>query len=812
MKKLLTVIISVFGTTLSAQDFLGIQSSNYAGVLGVYSNAANIVDSRYVVDVSLLGFNTAVDNNYLAVKKETLKFKITTNPLNVQFRDSSWKKRNAGTGTIFGDNFTRKDNGKDKAGYMSSRVVLPSFMISLNQKNAIAFNWSFRNYINIDGISQALADLAFNDFSIPSLFDRPLRNKNLSMQQMAWMEYGLTYARVLKMEGRHFVKAGLTAKYLQGLEAVYIYVRELDYSISTKDTFSFFNTDVSYGHSESLDLVTGNGLTFDPSPGFGFDIGGVYEWRPNFHEYQYDMDGKTNLWRKDKNKYKLKVALAVNDIGGIRFRKGGLSSDFHANITDFDIGSFSSAGDINRFDSTVRSSFRLTPDEGTFFMMLPTSVNSQVDFDAGGGLYLNLSANFGNFFKKRESRVHEFTIVSFAPRLEGKWIGLTIPISYNTLAAQRKNGTSVGFALRAGPLVLGSNDIFNYLNKDIYGASFYAAVRVPILYTRVKDRDKDGVSNKKDLCKDVPGVWEFMGCPDRDKDHVQDKDDRCPDVAGLKEFMGCPDRDSDGIIDLEDACPDTAGLTKFKGCPDTDGDNVIDREDECPFVAGIAEFNGCPDTDKDGTPDKKDQCPELFGPKEYRGCPDKDGDKVIDKEDGCPELAGPVENKGCPWTDTDNDGIVDKDDQCPKVPGVPELKGCPVPKADPVAQEVPMKAAEKKIIEKAFASLEFATGKDVIMAKSLPALNDLAKLMIAHKEDWKLKLSGHTDNQGNAEKNMILSEKRTVAVQKYLRKKGVGEDQILTEWHGQEMPIADNKTPKGRQKNRRVEMKILLRE
>ena len=46
----------------------------------------------------------------------------------------------------------------------------------------------------------------------------------------------------------------------------------------------------------------------------------------------------------------------------------------------------------------------------------------------------------------------------------------------------------------------------------------------------------------------------------------------------------------------------------------------------------------------------------------------------------------------------------------------------------------------------------------------------------------------------------------------YLVKKGAKGDKIITEWFGQTMPIADNATPAGRQKNRRVEMKIIYKE
>jgi OOP family OmpA-OmpF porin len=54
----------------------------------------------------------------------------------------------------------------------------------------------------------------------------------------------------------------------------------------------------------------------------------------------------------------------------------------------------------------------------------------------------------------------------------------------------------------------------------------------------------------------------------------------------------------------------------------------------------------------------------------------------------------------------------------------------------------------------------------------------------------------------------MLSEKRSKAVKKYLVSKGVKVDKVIAEWFGQAVPIADNNTPEGRQKNRRVEMKV----
>lgn len=803
MRKTLPAFLSILLLQSQAQDFLGLQSSNYAGVTSVYSNPANIADNRMIVDVSLVGFNLNADNNYFGVKRKALKF---TGPItNPKFPDS-WNNLDKNSPDYYKNNYRIVNNGKVKSAYVNSRVVLPSFMISLNSRNSIAFTWSVRNYLNVDGVSQTLANIAYDEFVNPTVFLTRFSNKKLSVQQMAWAEYGLSYARVLKDDNEHFFKAGLTVKLLQGLEAAYMYVDDLRYQLDAKDTVSIFNSHIAYGHSDNLDFTDPNDIKykFTSSPGIGLDIGGVYEWRPDYASYKYDMDNKTDLWRRDKNKYRFKASLAVNDIGGIRYKKGGLSNDFNANITLLNVKKFENVNSIGALDSTFKSTFQVLDNKKTFTMMMPTAVNAQLDYNIWKPFYINLTANVSNFFSGSQSKVHEYTNISLAPRFDHKWFGVTVPVSYNSVAARRDDYVLMGAMLRLGPLVLGSNDILNYVNKDVFGANLYFLLKVPVPYGRPHDRDHDKISDKKDKCRDVPGVWEFMGCPDKDGDHVPDAEDRCPDVPGIKELKGCPDRDGDGITDAEDVCPDDKGVVEFAGCPDRDGDKIIDRDDECPDAAGLKEFNGCPDKDADGTPDKTDLCPDVFGPKEYNGCPDKDGDGVMDHKDGCPDEAGPVENKGCPYLDTDKDGIFDKDDVCPTVAGVAEYKGCPPPP--------PVKAAEQKIIEKAFASLEFATAKDVIKPKSFPSLNALAKLLIEHQNDWTLKLSGHTDNEGNAEKNMLLSEKRAKAVKAYLVKKGAKDDRILTEWFGQTQPIADNATPAGRQKNRRVEMKIIFKE
>jgi type IX secretion system PorP/SprF family membrane protein len=207
------------------------------------------------------------------------------------------------------------------------------------------------------------------------------------------------------------------------------------------------------------------------------------------------------------------------------------------------------------------------------------------------------------------------------------------------------------------------------------------------------------------------------------------------------------------------------------------------------------------DSDKDGITDKKDKCPNDPGATENKGCPwpDTDGDGVTDNVDQCPDRMGSIENSGCPSLDSDGDGIADEFDDCPLTKGEADNEGCPV-----------VTETQKSAIERAITTLEFESGKAIILKSSYSALDILA-IILQEKPDWTLQLSGHTDDVGDATENFNLSKNRAEAVASYLVEKGAAEPQITILFFGESKPIADNTTEEGRKLNRRVEMKFVFK-
>ena len=344
--------------------------------------------------------------------------------------------------------------------------------------------------------------------------------------------------------------------------------------------------------------------------------------------------------------------------------------------------------------------------------------------------------------------------------------------------------------------------------------------------TNRRDKDKDGVWDKIDMCPNTPrGVAvDSVGCPlDEDHDGVPDYLDHClgtPAAAiGFVDSVGCMlDTDGDGVEDYRDMCPNTPqaawGKIDSVGCPlDSDGDGVPDYLDECPDTPESAynsiDGNGCPiDTDGDGVPDYLDECPDTpeaaRGFVDEKGCElDSDNDSVPDYLDECPntpaKAIGFVDAKGCEL-DSDGDGVPDYKDECPTVPGIKLNKGCPE-----IKREV------RQLLQKAMQGIEFETGKATIKSRSFPLLDQIAQTFIENS-NYIIEVQGHTDNTGKADVNKKLSDKRAHAVMDYLVKKGVPADRMSAKGYGPDVPIADNKTKAGRAKNRRVEFNINFEE
>lgn len=114
----------------------------------------------------------------------------------------------------------------------------------------------------------------------------------------------------------------------------------------------------------------------------------------------------------------------------------------------------------------------------------------------------------------------------------------------------------------------------------------------------------------------------------------------------------------------------------------------------------------------------------------------------------------------------------------------------------------------KKDVKIVLNNIFFDTDKSILRPESFAELDRLKKLLKDNK-NIKIEISGHTDNQGSYKHNVKLSAARASSVVNYLISKGIDKNRLKSRGASWDEPISTNKTKEGRQKNRRVEFKII---
>ena len=195
------------------------------------------------------------------------------------------------------------------------------------------------------------------------------------------------------------------------------------------------------------------------------------------------------------------------------------------------------------------------------------------------------------------------------------------------------------------------------------------------------------------------------------------------------------------------------------------------------------------------------------------------------------DLDGFQDDDGCPDLDDDTDGVPDRDDRCPREPesfnGVADEDGCPdalqepgtaPPPGDPVRPGKTDKKGEPKPLTIAVSAdglitlserIEFQSGSDVFAPSTEAILAQVAAMLKASPHIRRLRIEGHTDNEGDPEMNVDLSERRAARVRMALMALGVDGGRLLPRGYGSTRGIVSNATPDGRKKNRRVELRII---
>lgn len=755
MKNLLLVTLSLFlfqSKILSQTHYNTFTNDNYAGPFANTLNPASLSDNRYKWAVGL-GGNYSYHNNYIG--SNINRFLYGNN-------DQSAYKRPVYNGFY--------------AELIEATLI--SGFLELTPTDAIGYSWKRKQFTNFDGISDELSSLDFNSFTGGNIGQQFFQGR-LGYSEMSWAEHNITYSRTIIDKKKKFMKAGLTFKILNGLNARYIYTEGGDVTFNANNQLNFDGMEFQYGESDDDNQLRKTRI------GVGMDLGFVYEFRPDYKEYFYEMDGRRRNPSTHENKYKWKFGASITNIGGIRYTKDTNSYNFindNNNTVDYN-SLFENNLSKDQMQNNVLPQVTNNQDaaDTNFRMSLPTAINVMFEYRILPNIYLNYTGSVPVWFRGDPSKVHDLIIHTVSGRYERPNYAVGVPITF-----QRNGQLNVGFYGRFKYVFFGANNINGFFGqRRLYNGNIYAGVVVGRQHKMPSDKDGDLISDAKDLCPLDSGGRRMKGCPDADGDKIPDYKDFCPYDKGPRKYNGCPDTDKDGIMDYEDNCPTQKGLRANKGCPDRDKDGIIDAVDRCPTVPGVYENNGCP-------------LEPLVC------CLDSDGDGISDAIDSCAYEPGPARNNGCP------EGKI-------KTPKPPKEKYPKVDKKDieqtlQDAKKEMEKQSVKEVLETRSTIDDLNVYFDVDKSKIQPMFN--SKLDgFADKINQSAKVVilvlGHTDSDGDSRYNLALSKRRSEAVRKYLIKKGVDPDRIVIKSYGEERPAEENSNANNKAKNRRVEVRMM---
>jgi hypothetical protein len=330
----------------------------------------------------------------------------------------------------------------------------------------------FANITDIDG---KLIDKLTEDYSNDPALPYTLSSRqNMRFAINAWTEFGVSYGRVITKTGPHFLKGGITLKYLAGAGNGYVNIDQfngtIDKDVIQRDVFLRNTTGriaTGFGGINFSDVEAGDLLDMNSS-GFGTDIGFIYEFRP----------GGSAITNKP---YKFKVGAALMDVGAIKYDKDmSRSGAYDMDITGSERLSLQELGEVdvddyNEFFESRPAYFEPVSgnQETSYRVSLPTTLKFEADYHAVKGFYINVASQIdllGKSTKGYNSRNYSGLVLT--PRYEMKKFGAYLPLSYNNLTK-----LNAGISLRAGPLFVGSGSILTAMMGESKQADVFFGFR-----------------------------------------------------------------------------------------------------------------------------------------------------------------------------------------------------------------------------------------------------------------------------------------------------------------------------------------------
>lgn len=462
-------LILGISSTVFAQHLQGIAMGNYSGTQALYHNPAFVADSRYSVYVNLVGTQFYTANSGVRYNAPYSFLSLITNQVSPEYR-------NPKGAVLFPRAYLiERLNGRDKWLNAGGDTRLPSIMFGLfKNKIGVGFSTRARYYANASGITEPLSRLISKTTRLAELQGERFENQSGRMHVNALGEIAMTVGGVVIDNETDFLKVGVTVKRLIGLYNAHVEINNSSYTIQPDPAWTNQRhlivgdqINVKYGitRDEAFQNIKPNvSWLLGNAPagsGWGFDLGAVYEYRPDVNKYAYTEKG-VRMKDASKNKYLYRIAVSLTDVGRVHFKNPNyiLQQEVVTTNKILRYDDFQKLQGSEGAFTAVNTAFGVSGSQAAnFHSVLPMAFQASVDYNIQPKVYVN-ALWVQNLIPQKAFGMKGESMLSVTPRYEHKWYEISVPISI----MNRYSSPAIGLAGRAGPVWFGTDHITGLLN------------------------------------------------------------------------------------------------------------------------------------------------------------------------------------------------------------------------------------------------------------------------------------------------------------------------------------------------------------
>ena len=456
---------TVFFLSLSAQEKIGLTTSNFGGVYSTQLNPASTINSKVFFDFNLIGANIFIENNFLFINKNDYRlFDFLSRDPNLPVYDEP------------GNGLEYTVNEDAVQAYQRIDVMGPSFSYSFG-KHSVGFTSKVLAVTSVNDLPRDIAVLMYEGLEFDSLYGIDHNHGAFDFSTMGWWEVGGNYAYIFKEQQQNVLSAGINIRALFGYAGTSVQARNLDYTVVDDSTMDIRNLDADIGFSAPVDLddneYPDDGATFK-GKGVVVDLGLMY-----VKKRELPIRSKPKKYcAYEHDDYIFKLGFSVLDLGKINFKENAQQHSYNnvgAYWDEIDTVGFGSINELTRkFSSVFYGDPNASLQANSFGLGLPTSLSLQADYQYFPNWYLNTVFVLPVKLSNNQLRRPAQAILSL--RYETSKFEVNLPLSLYDF-----NKPRLGLFVRFHYVSVGTEKLGGLFNfNDFTGLDFYVAVKYHI--------------------------------------------------------------------------------------------------------------------------------------------------------------------------------------------------------------------------------------------------------------------------------------------------------------------------------------------